>query len=119
MIVLGSTNTISVTYDTSADQLEYIPILIRQAIEAQGDARFDRAHFQVFGAFSLNFEAVYFVMKPDFNLFMDVQQAINVQLVRSFAEQHIQFAFTAQTPNVNQLGQIGPAPASKGLVPPH
>jgi small-conductance mechanosensitive channel len=93
--------------------------LIRQAIEAQGDTRFDRAHFQVFGAFSLNFEAVYFVMKPDFNLFMDVQQAINVQLVRSFAEQHIQFAFPTQTLNVNQIGQVEPGPASKGLVPPH
>jgi small-conductance mechanosensitive channel len=111
--------TIGVTYDTPADQLEYIPVLIRQAIEAQGDTRFDRAHFQVFGAFSLNFEAVYFVMKPDFNLFMDVQQAINVQLVRSFAEQHIQFAFPTQTLNVNQIGQVEPGPASKGLVPPH
>jgi small-conductance mechanosensitive channel len=58
-------------------------------------------------------------MKPDFNLFMDVQQAINVQLVRSFAEQHIQFAFPTQTLNVNQIGQVEPGPASKGLVPPH
>lgn len=110
---------IGVTYDTPADQLEQIPILIKQAIEAQTDARFDRAHFKGFGAFSLDFEAVYYVLKPDFNLFMDVQQAINVQLVRSFAEQQIQFAFPTQTLYVNQVGQVGPGPASEGLVPSH
>ena len=88
---------IGVTYDTPADKLEQIAALIQQAVEAQAEARFDRAHFKGFGAFSLDYEAVYYVLKPDYNVFMNVQQAINLQLVRRFAEQGIEFAFPTQT----------------------
>lgn len=88
---------LGVPYDTPAEQLEHIPGLIRQAIEMQTGVRFDRAHFKSLGASSLDFEAVYFVLNPDFNVFMDKQQAINLQLVRSFAAQGIRFAFPTQT----------------------
>lgn len=92
---------IGVTYDTPAEKLELIPKLIEQAVTAQTDARFDRAHFKSFGAFSLDFEVVYYVRKPDYNVFMDVQQAINLQLVRSFAGHGIAFAFPTQTLHLN------------------
>jgi len=93
---------IGVTHDTAAEKLEQMAALIQQAIEAQADARFDRAHFKGFGAFSLDFEAVYYVLKPDYNVFMNVQQAINLQLVRRFAEQGIKFAFPTQTLYLNR-----------------
>jgi small-conductance mechanosensitive channel len=86
-----------VTYDTAEAQLELIPGMIRQAIEAQPAARFDRAHFKGFGAFSLDFEAVYYVREPDYNVYMDAQQAINLQLVREFAAHSIGFALPTQT----------------------
>lgn len=95
------TFALGVTYDTSADQLEEISGLIRQAIQAQFDTRFDRAHFKSFGASSLDFEAVYYVLKPDFNVYMDIQQAINLFLVRAFAERGIEFAFPTQTLHVD------------------
>ncbi len=92
---------IGVTYDTPVEKLELIPKLIEQAVTAQDNARFDRAHFKSFGAFSLDFETVYYVRKPDYNVFMNVQQAINLQLVRSFAEHGIEFAFPTQTLHLN------------------
>ncbi len=92
---------IGVTYDTAVEKLEQIGSLIQQAIEAQGDVRVDRVHFKNFGAYSLDFEAVYYVLKPDFSFLMDVQQAINLQLVRSFAQHGIEFAFPTQTLHIN------------------
>lgn len=92
---------IGVTYDTPAEKLERIPGLIEQAIATQSDVRFDRAHLKGFGAFSLDFEAVYYVLSADYNVFMNVQQGINLQLVRSFTEQKIEFAFPTQTLHVN------------------
>jgi small-conductance mechanosensitive channel len=88
---------LGVTYDTSAELIEQIPGLIKQAVEAQPQARFDRAHFKSFGASSLDFEVVYYVLSPDFNVFMDVQQAINLQLLRVFGERSIAIAFPTQT----------------------
>ncbi len=49
---------IGVTYDTPADTLAAIPVMLQEAVEAQDKVRFDRAHFKAFGAFSLDFEVV-------------------------------------------------------------
>ena len=79
------------------EHLELVPSLIRKSIESQPQARFDRAHFKGFGPSSLDFEIVYYVREPDYNLYMDIQQAINLQLVRDFAEHQVAFAFPTQT----------------------
>ena len=89
--------TIGVTYDTPRATLERIPTLLRAAVEAQENARFDRAHFAAYGDFSINFETVYYVLVPDYNLYMDIQQAINLDIHRRFEEENIEFAFPTQT----------------------
>ncbi|HET6883444.1 MAG TPA: mechanosensitive ion channel family protein [Pirellulales bacterium] len=86
-----------VEYGTPPDKLATMPDMIRSAIEAQQTTRFDRAHFKSFGASSLLFEAVYYVLSPDYNIYMDIQQAINLALVRRFAEAEIHFALPTQT----------------------
>lgn len=91
---------IGVTYDTPEDALAKIPGLIREAIETQTNVRFDRSHFKGLGAFSLDFEAVYYVLQPDYSIYMDIQQAINLTLVREFAQRKIEFAFPTQTLHV-------------------
>ncbi len=93
---------IGVTYDTTPQRLQEIPGLIKQAIEDCGQTRFDRAHFKGFGASSLDFEAAFYVLAPDYTLYMDIQQAINLTLVRRFAELNIEFAFPTQTLYVAQ-----------------
>lgn len=86
-----------VLYQTTPDQLESIPGLIREIIEAQEKVRFDRAHCQKFGDSSIDFEAVFWVLDPDYNLYMDIQQAINFQIKRRFAEAGIDFAYPTRT----------------------
>jgi small-conductance mechanosensitive channel len=92
LVVFGS----GVTYETPIGLVEQVPGLIRAIVEAQKDTRFDRAHFQKHGASSLDFETVYFVLSPDFNKYMDIQQAINFALHRKFAELGIEFAYPTQ-----------------------
>jgi small-conductance mechanosensitive channel len=86
-----------VTYETPAEQLRRIPTIIRDAVEAQEKVRFDRAHFQKYGDFALIFETVYFVLSPDYNYYMDVQQNINLALFERFVEEEIDFAYPTQT----------------------
>jgi small-conductance mechanosensitive channel len=81
-----------VEYGTPAEQLERIPVIVRQAIESQQRTRFDRAHFQKFGDFSLDFEAVYYMLVPDYNAFMDVQQAVNLEIYRRLQSDGVRFA---------------------------
>ncbi len=96
---------IGVVYDTPADTLERIPAIIREAIEQQDKTRFDRAHFKSFGDSSLDFETVYYVLDRDYNLYMDIQQTINLAIVRRFEEEGIAFAFPTRTLFVNRLGE--------------
>ncbi len=88
---------LGVTYQTHPSKLEAIPGIVRTAVEAQKNARFDRCHFFQYGDFSLNYEIVYFVLSPDYNTYMDIQQAVNLQIFRDFAAQNIDFAYPTQT----------------------
>ncbi len=86
-----------VLYSTDTFKLERIPTMVKQIIEEQEHTRFDRAHFQLFGDSALQFEVVYHVLSADYNLYMDIQQAINLTLLHQFREQGIGMAYPSQT----------------------
>jgi small-conductance mechanosensitive channel len=91
-----------VTYQTTADKVEKIPGIVRDILAGVDDTRLDRAHFKSYGDFALIFEVVYYVPKPDYNIYMDVQQTINLALMRRFEAEEIQFAYPTQTLYVNR-----------------
>lgn len=59
------------------------------AIESRETVRFDRAHFQKYGDFALIFEAVYYVLSSDYPTYMDIQQAINLEIYDRFEQDGI------------------------------
>lgn len=89
--------TIGVTYQTGNDVLSKIPLMLEQIVKSQDKVRFDRAHFKNFGDSALIFEVVYFVISSEFNVYMDIQQAINLEIFRQFNEQKIEFAYPTST----------------------
>ncbi len=103
--------TIGVTYETSHEKLEAIPDMIKNIITSQEMARFDRSHFKTYGDFSLNIESVYYVLLPDYNVYMDVQQAINLALFKKFSDEGINFAYPTQTLYMNSTTAASTAPA--------
>lgn len=86
-----------VTYNTPYEKLTRIPAAVREIVEPLSKTRFDRAHFKEYGESSLNFEVVYYVLDPDYNVFMDIQQAINLGLFQRFAQERIEFAYPTRT----------------------
>ncbi|MFC2083390.1 mechanosensitive ion channel family protein, partial [Candidatus Bipolaricaulota bacterium] len=89
--------SIGVTYQTSSEQLEQIPGWVEDIITRQPDARFDRCHFKSFEDFALAFEIVYFVLVPDYAVYMDIQQNINLGILRAFSDHGVEFAYPTQT----------------------
>ncbi|NOY76389.1 MAG: mechanosensitive ion channel family protein [Calditrichaeota bacterium] len=89
--------SIGVTYNTPYEKLAAIPGMIREIVESKEQVRFDRAHFKSYGDYSLNFETVYWVKNPDYNVYMDIHQAINLEIFRKFTKEGIEFAFPTQT----------------------
>jgi len=89
--------SLGVVYQTSHGQLTEVPGMIREIIESRKSVRFDRAHFKDYGAYSLNFEVVYYVLNPDYNIYMDTQEAINLAIYRRFEDAGIEFAYPTRT----------------------
>jgi small-conductance mechanosensitive channel len=95
---------INVTYQTPRTLIERIPDMLREAVEEAPRTRFDRAHFFEYGSYALVFEVVYYVSSPDFALYMDAQQAINLGIHRRFEAAGIAFAYPTQELIVRHSG---------------
>ncbi len=86
-----------VTYQTPREKLERIPTIVREILAGIENTRLDRAHFKGFGGSSLDFEVVYYMLVPDYNAYMDVQQKVNLELYSRFGEEDIEFAYPTRT----------------------
>jgi small-conductance mechanosensitive channel len=88
---------LGVVYGTPSEKLRKIPAIIKEIIQAQDMAEFDRSHFSTYGDFSLNFETVYYVITGDYAVYMDTQQSINLGIYEQFENEGIEFAYPTQT----------------------
>ncbi|MEJ2546182.1 MAG: mechanosensitive ion channel [Gemmatimonadota bacterium] len=107
---------IGVVYGTPPEVVEKIPGMLRSAIESQERTRFERSHFKEFGDSALIFETVYFMTVPDYGTYMDVQQAVNLEMLRRFAAEGIEFAYPTQHLYLEKVGTVYPAGPSDPQV---
>ncbi len=84
---------IGVTYQTPLRQVKEIPVLIKSIVQAQKLTEFDRSHFSSYSESSLDFETVFYVLSAEFNVYMDIQQAINLRIFEEFQDRGIEFAY--------------------------
>ncbi|MFG6461564.1 mechanosensitive ion channel family protein [Roseateles sp. DXS20W] len=101
-----------ITTDASADEVAAIPPLIKELVAADPMLELARAHFKGFGDNALNFEVVYRVKDPSYDVYMDHQQALNLALMRALQQRGIRIAFQTQTVNLvgAPLQQVAGAP---------
>lgn len=102
--------TIGVAYGLSYEALASVQGILREAVTSQGRARLDRAHFKEYAESAMRFEVVYYVLSPDYGVYMDLQQAINLFIFRRFEEAGIAFA--------HPIRVISSAKAAPSALPP-
>ncbi|HLV27061.1 MAG TPA: mechanosensitive ion channel family protein [Gemmatimonadales bacterium] len=89
--------TIGVEYGTPSASLREIPAMIRQVITETPNTRFDRSHFATMGEQSLLIESVYYVMSPEYSLYMDIQQHLNMEIIRRLEDMQVRIAIPGRT----------------------
>ena len=89
-----------VVYSTSPDMLEKIPGIIQETIQQTTGTEFNRAHFTGFGESALTFEAVFYVVTPMYEDYLDAQQKIMLSILRKLQEHKIELAFPTRTIHV-------------------
>lgn len=101
---------LTVTYDTAPEVLRAIPEAVRRIIESQPNTRFDRCHLMTCGEKGPTYEIVYFVTVPDFKVYADLQQTINIAILERFRALGVQFATPVLAPMPTYDKPAGTAP---------
>jgi small-conductance mechanosensitive channel len=88
--------TINVPYETSHEKVAKVSGILKNVVENRKEIRFDRAHLKQFTPSGIEFEVVYYVLQAEFNVYMDIQQEMNLELFKRFESEGIEFARPAQ-----------------------
>jgi small-conductance mechanosensitive channel len=74
--------TFAVAYSTPPEHLEEIADFVRELIRTQEKTSLERAHFKEFGDAGFVFEVAYVIEDADHTVYMDIQQDLNVAILR-------------------------------------
>jgi small-conductance mechanosensitive channel len=105
---------LDVHYQTPVPALAAVPRAVREIIEATPETRFGRCHLLSCGGPALQFEVVFFVTNPDYQVYADAQQRINLQILERFRALGVNF--TGAMPTLVRLQQ--PAAAVEDAAGP-
>jgi len=94
--------TFGVLYETPNEKLEEIPNMVREIFETIKNVRLDRVHFKSMDESALTYEVVFYVDTPDYALYLDRQQEINLALKGRLEKGGISFAYPTQTIYLNK-----------------
>jgi len=84
--------SLSVSIRTPEEKLVAIPDVVREVIEGIEQARFERAHLKKIGESVLTYEIIYHVKSPSYNVYMDIQQKVNLGILKNFNQMEIKLA---------------------------
>lgn len=111
--------TLNVQSETPPEKLAAIPKMLREIVESEQPIRFDHANFTAIGDAAMKFEVVYIVLSADGNLALEIQQRINLEILRRFQAEKIELASTAPVFNLRPLevAAAGGAAPAEGALP--
>jgi small-conductance mechanosensitive channel len=84
---------LGLVYETSREGLEKAKVLVKEIIEKQACAEYDRCHFKSYGDFSLNLEVSFYVSADSYQEFLDVVEKVNLNIFSAFKENNLSFAY--------------------------
>jgi small-conductance mechanosensitive channel len=87
---------IDVPFDTPPDVLRGIPAMLQAIVTSQSPVQFDRSHVASFTESAVRIETVYFVLDPDYKLYMDIQQNVNLEILTRFNAGNLRFALPSR-----------------------
>jgi hypothetical protein len=109
----------NLSYRTPVELVEEIPAKVQKIISAQPKTQYERTHFVRLGNAAMEFESAYTVLDADYDRFLDIQQSINLNILRQLAAMEVDLAL----PDGNRATLVGatsehePADAEVRLPP--
>ena len=115
---------IGVTYDTPHEKVERAVCIIKEILKDHEGMKPEfppRVYFSEFGDFSLNILVIYWYHPPEYWRYLAFNERVNMEILRRFNEEGIDFAFPTQTVYIagdtrrpfNISGRLPPLPGEK------
>ena len=103
------TSNITITYDSGQAKTQKAVEIIRDVLANTPEVNTDpekppRVYFSDFNDWSLNIYMSYWVKPPDYWLYHEVNERVNVEIMKAFEAEKIEFAFPTQTLYVKKDG---------------
>jgi len=91
--------TIGLTYDTSAEQMQGVLEDLRQLLRKDPEVHQETiaVNFTTYNASSLDVQIVYFTSNPDWAKHLETRERINLAIMKVVANRKLSFAFPTQT----------------------
>ncbi|MAW81004.1 MAG: mechanosensitive ion channel family protein [Parvularcula sp.] len=99
--------SVGVLYQTPHEKLRRIPDLIKKAIEDASNTRFDRSHLKEYADSAISFETVFWVTDRAYNVFMDANHEVLLNIHKAFEDEGIDFAYPTRTLHVESFPEAG------------
>lgn len=84
--------TTRVAGSTTPDKLVRIPKMIREVVEDIPNTRFARSAMTAVGETTIDFETIYYLTDPSYQIYVDAQQAVMLELMRRLRAEDIRLA---------------------------
>ena len=84
--------SLTIEASTPADAIEAVVADVADIVRNEAKARLDRAHWAGFEVHGFVLEVVYFVRDARYNVYMDVQQRVNLALLRALEARGVRIA---------------------------
>ncbi|MCK4276834.1 MAG: mechanosensitive ion channel family protein, partial [Phycisphaerae bacterium] len=92
---------VTVTYDTAVEKVQRAVDIIREMLDTRAESfppdKPGRVYFNDFNPASLNIVVYYWFAPPDWWEYLKFNHEFNMELLRRFGEEGIEFAFPTQT----------------------
>lgn len=103
---------ITITYDTPVEKVAKAVEIIKDVLAGTEEVNRDqdlppRVFFNEFNDWALNILVLYWVKPPDYWMFQEVNQRVNLAIMRRFEAEGIEFAFPSQTVYLQQGSSAG------------
>jgi len=89
--------TLNIVYNTPEEKLKLVPKIVKEVIENTENTRFYRSNMINLGSYSIDFENVYYVKSPDYNIYVKTNEKILSEILKKLKENNISFAYPTQT----------------------
>ncbi|HXH73472.1 MAG TPA: mechanosensitive ion channel family protein [Bacteriovoracaceae bacterium] len=86
----------SLKLETEPEGIESAVSVIKAIVAAKPNVRYDRCHLSHITRTSFDIELIYFYLSDDYNLHMDMQEQILLEIYKAFRSEKLDFAYPAQ-----------------------